>query len=90
MCDNAASQNMLFNAAQDEWWAAQEKLRPSFLYKPRLFVDGNQWCALYGENLQDGLAGFGASPDAAYRNFDAAWYEKLKVTEPIEDPPDGR
>ena len=24
------------------------------LYRP-LFVDGNQWCALYGENIQDGV-----------------------------------
>lgn len=24
--------------------------------------DGDQWCALKGENLQEGLAGFGATP----------------------------
>lgn len=24
--------------------------------------DGNQWCALYGEDLQAGIAGFGNTP----------------------------
>lgn len=26
------------------------------------FKDGNQWCALYGEDLQAGIAGFGNTP----------------------------
>lgn len=26
------------------------------------FKDGNQWCALYGEDLQVGIAGFGKTP----------------------------
>ena len=27
--------------------------------------DGDQWCALYGENLQEGVAGFGRTPAEA-------------------------
>lgn len=50
-----------------------ELLRPSYLYKPRLLIDGDQWCALYGENLQDGVAGFGKTPAEAYAAFDKAW-----------------
>ena len=50
-----------------------ESIRPSTVYKPRLFMDGNQWCALYGENLQDGVAGFGLSPEKAMAAFDTAW-----------------
>lgn len=58
--------------------ARQETLsRPSYLLHPRLSIDGNQWCALYGENLQDGVAGFGDSPEAAYAAFDKAWHEPL-------------
>lgn len=49
---------------------------PSLVWRPRLFVDGDQWCALYGENLQDGVAGFGDTPDKAMRNFDLNWYEQ--------------
>ena len=68
--------NVRFNAAQASWWAEQERLRPSYLYRPKLSMDGSQWCALMGENLQDGVAGFGESPDAAYRDFDKAWCAK--------------
>lgn len=50
-----------------------EAMRPSTLYRPRLSIDGDQWCALHGENLQDGVAGFGTSPEAAYAAFDRAW-----------------
>ena len=52
--------------------------RPSTIYKPRLFIDGNQWCALYGNNLQDGIAGFGNSPSKAYENFDNEWAKEIK------------
>lgn len=47
--------------------------RPSVLYRPTISIDGNQWCALYGENLQDGVAGFGDSPALAMEDFDANW-----------------
>lgn len=47
--------------------------RPSVLYRPKISIDGNQWCALYGENLQDGVAGFGDTPELAMIDFDRAW-----------------
>ena len=47
--------------------------RPSVLYRPRIYLDGNQWCALYGDNIQDGIAGFGDSPAKAMDDFDQAW-----------------
>lgn len=56
-------------------WLRQD--RPSVLFRPHLSIDGNQWCALYGDNLQDGVAGFGDSPEAAMRDFDQAWSKKL-------------
>ena len=45
--------------------------------KPTLKIDGNEWCALYGENIQDGVAGFGKSPALAMIDFDKNWTEKL-------------
>lgn len=69
-------------AAQAEYEAAVEKYRPSYLYRPRLSIDGNQWCALFGSNLQDGVAGFGDSPSLAYIAFDSAWYEALPKDTP--------
>ena len=50
--------------------------RPSVMFKPKLSKDGNMWCALYGENLTDGCAGFGESPSAAMWAFDTAWFRK--------------
>lgn len=57
--------------------AAGQYERPSVLFRPKLFIDGNQWCALYGENLQDGVAGFGDSPDNAMWDFDRQWTTRL-------------
>lgn len=57
--------------------AAARYESPSAVYRPRLSIDGNKWCALYGDNLQDGVAGFGDSPADAMWNFDQAWTAKL-------------
>ena len=46
------------------------------LYRPRLYPDGDQWCALYGDDLQEGLAGFGDTPAAAMTDFDKRWSEQ--------------
>ena len=58
--------------------AAYEQQRPSAIYRPSISIDGNQWCALYGDNLQDGVAGFGDSPEAAMQDFDSQWQKKLE------------
>jgi len=50
---------------------------PSAIYRPQLFQDGNQWCALLGSDLQSGVCGFGKSPQDAMAAFDQAWYEPL-------------
>ena len=60
-----------FQTALYEWQ------RPTVLLRPALSIDGNQWCALYGENLQDGVAGFGDSPELACQAFDKAWNARL-------------
>jgi hypothetical protein len=54
-----------------------QAIRPSTIYRPSLSIDGNRWCAFYGSNLQDGVAGFGVSPEEAYADFDRAWVTKL-------------
>lgn len=50
-----------------------ELAAPHRWLKPKLFVDGNRWCALYGNNLQEGIAGFGPTPAEACANFDKAF-----------------
>ena len=50
-----------------------EMMRPSAIYRPAICLDGTQWCALYGVNLMEGVAGFGDTPEEAMRAFDSAW-----------------
>jgi hypothetical protein len=47
--------------------------RPHVLMQPRVFPDGNKWCALYGDDLMSGVAGFGDTPEGACYDFDMAW-----------------
>ncbi len=53
---------------------SNEMQRPSVLYRPAISIDGNQWCALYGDDLQDGIAGFGDTVADAMADFDKAWH----------------
>lgn len=59
--------------------AIHEYQRPSVMYRPSLSIDGDQWCALYGEDLQSGVAGFGSSPSKAMDAFDVAWRAELEA-----------
>ncbi|NKF57516.1 hypothetical protein GO299_04707 [Ralstonia solanacearum] len=70
--------NAQYNAAVLEQMGAEQRMRPAVLYRPGLCIDGNQWCALYGEDLQSGVAGFGDSPAEAMADFDANWNAKLQ------------
>jgi hypothetical protein len=65
-----ASDQGVLNAQMN---AALAAAAPHVLMRPRLFVDGNQYCALYGDDLVDGCAGFGDTPAAAMDAFDRAW-----------------
>lgn len=57
--------------------AASEMARPSVLFKPTLSADGDMWCALLGEDLQIGVAGFGKTPAEAMIEFDQAFNKSL-------------
>lgn len=52
---------------------------PHVLMRPRLYKDGNQWCASYGD-MPEGVQGFGDSPGAAMRDFDKQWHTKATPT----------
>lgn len=70
--------------AQEYTCAVQEQQRPSVLMRPSISLDGNQWCALYGDGLQNGVAGFGDSPDKAMRDFDAQWIAALAAQREVK------
>lgn len=52
--------------------------------KPKLslFQDGGRWCVLYGDDLQDGISGFGMTPDEAITQFSA---EVIRLQEYLPD-----
>lgn len=64
-------------AAESIRQAAAAHESPAAIYRPAISIDGNQWCALYGEDLQSGVAGFGDSPALAMADFDRNWFAKL-------------
>lgn len=39
---------------------------------PKITKDGDMWCVLYGEDLQEGIAGFGETPMRAILEFNKA------------------
>ena len=87
MSDTSHIDQMLFVAACYKSEAAQRKAdaarlaqstklkrnRPFMLLHPRMFPDGNAWCAMLGENIQDGVCGFGETPAKASVEFDMQW-----------------
>ena len=59
----------------------EDHRQPSILYRPSLSRDGDQWCALYGNDLQCSVAGFGKSPGKAMHDFDKNWYKTIPEQE---------
>lgn len=62
---------------QEIYAVGYELRRPSVVFRPNIFPDGDQWCALLGDNLMEGVSGFGNTPEAAATEFDKAWYGKI-------------
>jgi hypothetical protein len=42
---------------------------PCILYKPKLFLDGNMYCFLLGDDPMNGVAGFGETAQQAAEDF---------------------
>ena len=78
-----------YEAAECRCRAAQELQEITLVatLRPELSQDGDQWCFLYGKNLQSGVAGFGDTPAQAVSNFNDNWRsEKIKkVSTQIEE-----
>lgn len=80
-CRMAFDTGMTWPLVQQEFGiAAGEMQRPSAVYRPTIGPDGDKWCALYGDDLMHGVAGFGDTPAAAMDAFDRGW---LKQKTPV-------
>lgn len=49
------------------------------LLKPKVTIDGNMYCVLYGENLQEGIAGFGETLMKAIYDFNKQFRDPIKI-----------
>ena len=90
---NAVDSNLAMNAIdhaarmiQASWQeVASIQTAPHIRYKPKLFRDGDQWCALLGDDIQEGVCGFGNSPANAMHAFDKAWCQPIKAAHGIKE-----
>lgn len=57
----------LFDEGYSQWKSTLEMWQCIQALGVKPFKDGNQWCFLYGENIQEGIVGFGDTIyEAAY------------------------
>ena len=56
--------------------AIWEYERPVVVFKPRLSLDGDQYCFLLGDDLMNGVAGFGDTVAKAAQDFDANFFHQ--------------
>jgi len=55
---------------QQKYLAESRRSLWAIVYKLIPFKDGNSWCVLLGNDLQDGIAGFGNTPAVALQAFE--------------------
>lgn len=77
--------NNLTQEAQMNYWALKQDLALAESLKPRFFIDGDKWCCLYGENIQDGVAGFGDSPHEAMTDWNNQFQAKLPLLTKVDE-----
>jgi hypothetical protein len=51
---------------------------PSAVRRPKLFLRGRTWVALLGPSADEGIVGFGATPEAALHAFDGSYLRALR------------
>ena len=56
-----------------------EELNKFALLKPYIFIDGNKWCVMYGEKVQESIRGFGFTPMQAIYDFNKQFDLSLEV-----------
>ena len=65
---------------QEKMYLAMEQLEYNLFatLKPRVYIDGNQYCVLLGKDLQEGIAGFGDTIYKAILDFNQQFHLPIK------------
>jgi hypothetical protein len=69
-------------AERVELYYAAHPASPSAIHRPRLSIRCGVWVAVLGESVRKGVAGFGATVEAALSAFDAQYFNTLRQTHP--------
>ena len=65
-------------AQRIELYAAAHPGSPSAVRRPKVFHKSETWIALLGDNVEDGIIGYGDTIEAALRSFDARYLSQLR------------
>jgi len=66
MLDKQKMQNHSYNC---------ERTAPHVIHSAKVYKDGDKYCCLLGDNVQEGICGFGNTPKEACAEFDRVWIE---------------
>ena len=76
---NRSSQDVLYSDREHQYKIESLSTEAEFaIFKAvgaKLYKDGDKWCCLYGENIQEGICGFGDTPHKAVIEFNSAFYK---------------
>ena len=64
---------MLYEQKMQNYTYNCERSAPHVIHNTKIFKDGNKYCCLLGDNIQEGICGFGDSPKEACDDFDYIW-----------------
>lgn len=68
-----------------ELYAAAHPGTPSAVRRPAVFCKSGTWIALLGDNLEEGIIGYGDTIEAALRSFDARYLSMLHAPGEADD-----
>jgi hypothetical protein len=71
-------QNDLYQEARMAVVIEQQEVNLFSILRPKVFIDGNKYCVLYGEDLQTGIAGFGDTIMGAIYDFNKSFNKPVK------------
>ena len=80
--DYEHSQGILFECTTTQHMMRQ----PHVLMRPRIYQDGDMWCALYGDSIMEGIAAFGKTPRQAAEAWDLVWLNGTTKNAPALTP----
>lgn len=66
--------NEFYRACEEATNTLAAMRAPHVLLKPHFARDGNQYSYLLGDDLAEGVAGFGDTPAKAAQDFDNNWF----------------